>query len=375
MRCDHGPRQHRRVPDIESQPGLEHRSTRRGPLCQALLVQWHIVPAGEEVELVPRAFAVAEDHEGSGHRVMVIGAMVGGGNPRTRMPGCRISSGTGSAHSEVMLEKLASASVHHRYRTVIVWLAALVGVVVLGGMVKSSVDINDRLDGSDSQRAYDLAEAHMPSVSGLNTAVVFKTSDLNSTAAVIDEIRALPRIDHVDSPIDHPEQVGPGGISFAAVSFLPNGPPSEEDTAAEMKKIAAAHQSPTLEIALGGEPFVDGEVPATEGIGLAAAVVILLIAFGSVVAMGLPIISADRHRPVTEHDPLVSTVLPTADFTTTVRHDRLGVGIDCAVHGHAIGPSSLPAAMSTCVAIAVRTSGRAIVFAAEPSWCHCSACC
>ena len=82
-------------------------------------------------------------------------------------------------------------------------------MVVLGGMITSSVDINDRLDGSDSQRAYDLAEAHMPSVSGLNTAIVFKTDDLASTAAVIDEIRALPRIDHVDSPIDHPEQVGP----------------------------------------------------------------------------------------------------------------------------------------------------------------------
>ena len=87
-----------------------------------------------------------------------------------------------------MLEKLASASVHHRYRTIVIWLAALIGVVVLGGMVTSSVDINDRLDGSDSQRAYDLAAAHMPSVSGLNTAVVFKTNDLNSTAAVIDEI-------------------------------------------------------------------------------------------------------------------------------------------------------------------------------------------
>ena len=47
-----------------------------------------------------------------------------------------------------MLEQLASASVNHRYRTILVWLAALVGVVVLGGMVTSSADINDRLDGA-----------------------------------------------------------------------------------------------------------------------------------------------------------------------------------------------------------------------------------
>ncbi|MEP7115387.1 MAG: MMPL family transporter, partial [Ilumatobacteraceae bacterium] len=266
-----------------------------------------------------------------------------------------------------MIDKLASASVRHRYRTIVIWLVALVGVVVLGGMVTSSADINDRLDGSDSQRAYDLAAAHMPSVSGLSTAVVFKTTDLASTAAVIDEIRALPRIDHVDSPIDHPKQVGPGGISFAAVSFMRNGPPSEEDTAAEIKQIAAAHQSADLEIALGGEPFVNGEVPATEGIGLAAAVVILLIAFGSVVAMGLPIVSALIGIGLSlSAIPVVSALLPTADFTSTVAAMiGLGVGIDYALFMVTRYRAELHAGreINDAIAAAVRTSGRAIVFA------------
>lgn len=62
--------------------------------------------------------------------------------------------------------------------------------------------------------------------------MVFKTNDLASTAAVVAEIAALPRIDHVDGPADHPEQVGPGGISFAAVSFTRHGPPTVEDSAA-----------------------------------------------------------------------------------------------------------------------------------------------
>ena len=154
------------------------------------------------------------------------------------MPGRRIPPDTTSAHSGTMIDELAS--VHHRYRTLIVWLAALVGVVVLGGMVTSTADINDRLDGSDSQRAYDLAAAHMPWVPGLSTAVVFKTNDLASTTAVIDQIRALPRIDHVDSPVDHPEQVGPGGISFSAVHFSRNGPPTIDDTAAQISRSPSA---------------------------------------------------------------------------------------------------------------------------------------
>ena len=266
-----------------------------------------------------------------------------------------------------MIERLASASVNHRYRTIVVWLAALIGVVVLGGMITSSADINDRLDGSDSQRAYDLAAAHMPSVTGLSTPVVFKTNDLGSTAAVIDEIRALPRIDHVDSPVDHPEQVGPGGISFAAVSFMRTGPPTIEDTAAAIEKIAAAHQSPNLHIALGGDPFVNGDVPATEGIGLAAAVVILLIAFGSVVAMGLPIVSALIGIGLSlSAIPVVSALLPTADFTSTVAAMiGLGVGIDYALFMVTRYRAELAAGrdVNSAIATAVRTSGRAIVFA------------
>ena len=266
-----------------------------------------------------------------------------------------------------MIERLAAISVRFRYRAIAVWLAALVGVVVLGGMVTSTADINDRLDGSDSQRAYDLAAAHMPSVTGISTTVVFKATDLELTAAVVDEIAALPRIDHVDGPLDHPEQVGPGGISFAAVSFSRHGPPTVEATAAAIEQIAAAHRSTDLQVALGGEPFVNGEVPATEGIGLAAAVVILLIAFGSVVAMGLPIVSALIGIGLSlSAIPLVSTVLPTADFTSTVAAMiGLGVGIDYALFMVTRYRAELASGreVGDAIASAVRTSGRAIVFA------------
>ncbi len=266
-----------------------------------------------------------------------------------------------------MIERLASASVNHRYRTLIVWLAALVGVIVLGGAITSTADINDRLDGSDSQRAYDLAAAHLPSVAGFSASIVFKTNDLGSTGAVVEEVRALPRIDHVDSPIDHPDQVGPGGISFAAVSFSRTGPPTIEDTAAAIERIADAHRSDDLQIALGGDPFIKGDVPATEGIGLAAAVVILLIAFGSVVAMGLPIVSALIGIGLSlSLIPVVSALLPTADFTSTVAAMiGLGVGIDYALFMVTRYRAELAVGrdVKEAIAAAVGTSGRAIVFA------------
>jgi RND superfamily putative drug exporter len=283
------------------------------------------------------------------------------------MPGGRIPRSDPWAHDGSMIERLATASANHRYRTLIIWLAALVGMIVVGGMIHSSADIHDRLDGTDSQQAYDLAAAHMPSVTGFSSTVVFQTDDLTSTAAIVDEIRALPRIDHVDGPIEHPEQVGPGGISFAAVSFSRNGPPSIEDTAAAIERIADAHRSEDLQIALGGDPFVKGDVPATEGIGLAAAVVILLIAFGSVVAMGLPIVSALIGIGLSlSLIPVVSALLPTADFTSTVAAMiGLGVGIDYALFMVTRYRAELAAGrgVNDSITAAVRTSGRAIVFA------------
>ncbi|HSB87879.1 MAG TPA: MMPL family transporter [Ilumatobacteraceae bacterium] len=266
-----------------------------------------------------------------------------------------------------MIERLASACARHRVRTLVVWIAVLIGVVAIGGTVTSGVDVNDRLDGADSQRAYDLAAVHMPGIAGSSTTVVFKTDDLAATAAVVDEIRALPRIDHVDGPLDHPEQVGSGGISFAAVAFSRNGPPSTEETAAAIERIAASHRTDGLQIALGGDPFVQGDVPATEGIGLAAAIVILLIAFGSVVAMGLPIVSALIGIGLSlSAIPLIAAVLPTADFTSTVAAMiGLGVGIDYALfmvtryRAEFAAGGDVPRAIVT----AVRTSGRAIAFA------------
>jgi RND superfamily putative drug exporter len=282
-------------------------------------------------------------------------------------PGCRIPIAGFGVHHGRMIEKLANSSVNHKYRTLVIWVAALVGVVILGGMVTSTADINDRLDGTDSQRAYDLASAHMPSVAGESATVVFKTADLASTAAVVDEIAALPRVDHVDGPLDHPEQVGSGEVSFAAVAFKPNGPPTLDDTASAIKRIAADHQSADLQVALGGNRFVDGGVPATEGIGLAAAVVILLIAFGSVVAMGLPIVSALIGIGLSLGAiPFVSAVLPTADFTSTVAAMiGLGVGIDYALFMVTRYRVELANGntVSAAIAKAVRTSGRAIVFA------------
>jgi hypothetical protein len=62
----------RGVSHVEIQPGFGHGDAGLGGFGQALVGQGHIVPAGEEVLLIPRALAVAEDDEGAGHATNLV---------------------------------------------------------------------------------------------------------------------------------------------------------------------------------------------------------------------------------------------------------------------------------------------------------------
>ena len=197
-----------------------------------------------------------------------------------------------------MLERLASACFRHRWRVIALWLVALVGLFAAKGAFGGSFADGGRLPGTDSQKAYDLARAEMPNLTDDSATVVFHDAaglDRPATAAAVrsylDQVRALPGISAVTSPFDAPEQRSADGtVAFATVELAADHP--AETTAAAMAEKAKALQHPGLDVALGGYLFQDVQVPASEGVGLLAAAIILLIAFGSVVAMGLPILTA-----------------------------------------------------------------------------------
>ena len=199
-----------------------------------------------------------------------------------------------------MLQRLASACFRHRWRTIGLWAAALVGLFIVSGSLAGKFADGGRLPGTDSQRAYDLLGAEMPGLSGDSATVVFHDPaglDRPSTRAAmrsyLDQVRELPRVAAVSSPLDATSQIAADGtVAFATVELSPEGAGSTETTTAAMAEKAAALERGGVEVAFGGYLFQNVEVPASELVGLLAAAVILLIAFGSVVAMGLPIITA-----------------------------------------------------------------------------------
>jgi RND superfamily putative drug exporter len=123
-----------------------------------------------------------------------------------------------------------------------------------------------------------------------------------------------------------------------------------------------------LTIELAGQPFQDQfKPPASEGIGLLAAILILLFAFGSVLAMGLPIMVAlfgiGCGFVIIK---LLAHILSVPDFTTQLAAMiGLGVGIDYALFIVTRYRSSLHDGNEPEEAVveSLSTAGRAVLFA------------
>ena len=157
-----------------------------------------------------------------------------------------------------------------------------------------------------------------------------------------------------------------GTVAFATVAV-----PGDTDLASAQEQAAAWQEDEPdvagLRIEYGGDVFSEAPAPAAELIGLAFAIVILILAFGSVLAMGLPIGTALAGIGVGSILlMLLSNLITMPDFATVLGiMIGLGVGIDYALFivtrfreqlhaGHTVEES---------VAIAIDTSGRAVTFA------------
>ena len=159
---------------------------------------------------------------------------------------------------------------------------------------------------------------------------------------------------------------GAGTIAYAELEAPSDA--SFEETVTIGDEIRAAIPSlEGLRVEVGGQAFAEFEVPSSEALGLGFAIVILIIAFGSVLAMGLPIgVVLAGIVSGTMIAGLLSKVVDMPDFTSTIGvMIGLGVGIDYALFivtrfrenlhkGYSVEASTL---------IAMNTAGRAVVFA------------
>ena len=201
------------------------------------------------------------------------------------------------------LGRLAGRCYDRRRLVLVLWILALIGITVVAQMVGTHFQNKFTAGSTQSQQAADLLSARFPSHAGDTADVVFRTATpiaANEVAInhVVDTLGPLGHVSSVTGPFSPAgaHQISSrANIAYAVVQFdettsnLPTGAINKVISTAE----AAAH--PGFQVALGGYPVssVAKVSPgASEGIGITAAIIIMLLAFGSVVAMGLPIITA-----------------------------------------------------------------------------------
>ena len=275
-----------------------------------------------------------------------------------------------------MLHSLGSFAHARRRFVVAVWFALLIALGITVGSFGSSFSTQFTLPDVESAEGFTLLSDRFGAEESGRSGTIVVRAEGGFTAAQRDALNAFfAQLDARDdmgvvSPFtsDGARQVAPSGdIAFATVSLASDLNTAEQfaEVFVEMKAIEPDVSGAQIEY--GGEVFAEFEAPTSEVLGLAFAIVILIFAFGSVLAMGLPIGTAFGGIAagvlvVT----LVSNLLTMPDFATTLGvMIGLGVGIDYALfivtRYREARHNGRDCAAAT--AEAVDTAGRAVLFA------------
>ena len=202
-----------------------------------------------------------------------------------------------------MLEQLARRCYQARRAVVLVWILTLVGAHLLANAAGGDVVNNFRNPGTESQEAFDLLRARFPEQAGDRLTIVTRAADgveapevRRGMEGLYDEVAALEHVTAIESPYTGGGPISADGrTSVAVVQFDERGPSLPSDLVPEIKRLAADTDGDGLAIELGGDPvrFAEQQGPGgREVFGLAVAVIVLLVLFGSLVAMSMPILTA-----------------------------------------------------------------------------------
>ena len=282
--------------------------------------------------------------------------------------------------------KLARWSTTHRLYVAIGWVVLLLAVNALAQSAGTEYSNNFTLPNSDAQRAADLLQRSFPAQAGDRDTIVFKVASGTvldpavraRMSAMFAKVATLPHVSAVISPYAGAAAgrsiSADRRIAFATVVFDEKANLLPVSAPERVVKVARAAARPGLEVQLGGQA-----IEATEQVGfglsalvgLIAAIIVLLLTFGSLVAMGLPIVTALFGLGTgLGAIALFTHVVDTPNFSSELAAMiGLGVGIDYAlfiltrVREAYATPGRTFHDIRESVVQAIDTAGRAVLFA------------
>ena len=280
-----------------------------------------------------------------------------------------------------MVAAIGSWCARRRWIVVALWIAALAGVTSAGILAGGQPDASFAVPGSNAQTGADIAQRAFPASDSGQLAgqiVIWGDAGAMKSAAsrtavdkALRDVKTLPGVVSVGDPFAPGGSISPDGSTVMAP--LSYDLPPEKVTAATLHHLEdalAPVRDAGLHVAYAGSPATQAENPPThisEGLGLLAAVIVLLVTFMAVLAMLAPLVSAivglllgmalitlsASFLQITSIAPTLATMI------------GLGVGIDYAVfivsrHREALRTG---ASVEEAIHDALASSGRAVLVA------------
>jgi uncharacterized membrane protein YdfJ with MMPL/SSD domain len=294
--------------------------------------------------------------------------------PATDVPGAAHFPAPAKAGGPGALGRVGRACHRHRWLTLLTWILGVACLITL--WTRFGAPAQDNFAGSDPGQT--LLNQHFQRQSGDSLTLAIRSSGPITSPAVRAQVTSaltpFERAAHVtavSNPYQVPGQISSDGhIAFATVQFnvastkIPNG------EALALMNDARAASGHGVTFRLGGDVVNLAETPyggPTEGIGIGAAAIVLLIAFGSLLAMGLPVVTAVLGIGAgLSLIALLGHVVPAPSFSPIIASMiGLGVGVDYALFIVTRFRESLRAAAGPqdAAVTAMRTAGRTVLIA------------
>jgi RND superfamily putative drug exporter len=270
------------------------------------------------------------------------------------------------------LGRLAALAYRRRRFVVVSWIVLLIGIMALAPRIAGEFTADYAAPGSDSRAARELVEQRFGGYSGESIDVVWEAdagADSPEVRREMDNfISRAERLEGIASA--QPAQVSRDG-SIAVERLRLDRPASEvpTETADRLLEMSdEANDGAGLEVALGGGPIQQAEGgPGPETVGLAAAAAVLLVAFGSLVAVGFPMAVALFGLGISSAlITVLAAIVDVPEWATALAGlIGIGVGVDYALLVLTRFRNAIDAGSETeaAVAEAVTTAGRSVLVA------------
>ncbi|MGW8765775.1 MMPL family transporter [Streptomyces sp. NPDC055815] len=203
------------------------------------------------------------------------------------------------------LYKLGRTAFRRRRLVALLWVALLAIAGIGAATAPTATSSSFSIPGTEAQRAFDLLEERFPGAGadGATARVVFKApqgqkmTDPAHKAVVEDTVAALKsgsdQIVQVTDPYTAHAVSQDGSTAYVSVSYKVNAMELTDETREALKDTGHDAQGKGLTVEIGGDALQTmPEQGASEAIGIVLAGIVLVLTFGSLVAAGLPLLTA-----------------------------------------------------------------------------------